>query len=85
MGPDSSDLAQNLPPGLVFHEDSESGLRMGGRRQKKVSKKNNILDQDPPFVLGKNTSLPRTHQLSLGPQTTCIAKQRGSASLSGAI
>ena len=34
MGPDSSDLAQNLPPGLIFHEDSESGLKMGGFRGK---------------------------------------------------
>ena len=24
MDPDSSDVAQNLPPGLIFHEDSES-------------------------------------------------------------
>ena len=32
--PDSSDLAQNLPPGLIFHEDSESGLKMGGFRGK---------------------------------------------------
>ena len=34
MGPDSSDLAQNPSPGVFFHEDSESGLRMGGFRGK---------------------------------------------------
>ena len=34
MGPNSSDLAQNLTPGVIFHEDSESGLRMGGFRGK---------------------------------------------------
>ena len=28
MGPDGSDLAQNLSPGLIFREDSESGLKM---------------------------------------------------------
>ena len=32
MGPDSSDLAEILTPGVIFHADSESGLRMGGVR-----------------------------------------------------
>ena len=41
MGPDSSDLAQNLPPGLIFHEDSESGLRIGSFRPKNLQKKQN--------------------------------------------
>ena len=36
MGPNSSDLAQNLTPGVFFHEDSESGLRMGGFRGKNL-------------------------------------------------
>ena len=33
-GPIGSDSAQNPAPGLIFHEDSESGLRMGGSRGK---------------------------------------------------
>ena len=30
MGPDSSDLAENVTPGFILHADSESGLRLGG-------------------------------------------------------
>ena len=32
MGPDSSDLAENVTPGFILHADSESGLRVGGFR-----------------------------------------------------
>ena len=35
MAPDSSDLAENLTPGVFFHEDSESGLQMAGFRGKR--------------------------------------------------
>ena len=42
MDPDSSDLAQNLPLGLIFHENSESGLRIGGFRPKKHLKNSKI-------------------------------------------
>ena len=37
IGPNSSDLAQNLTPGVFFHEDSESGLKMGGFRTKNLN------------------------------------------------
>ena len=30
MGPDSSDLAENVTPGFILHADSESGLRLAG-------------------------------------------------------
>ena len=56
MGPNSSDLAQNLPPGVFFHEDSESGLRMGGFRGK-----NPDFDQKLALALAKMGDLIPPH------------------------
>ena len=38
INPIGSDLAQNLSPGLVFHEDSESGVKISRFRAKIASK-----------------------------------------------
>ena len=82
MGPDGSDVAQNVPPGLIVHEDSEPGLRIGSFRLKNIKKEQNQKTNkpklglpDPPIFRARSWGDPGSPMIAKFGQPASFATQ----------